>query len=417
MGNTNYKNNDIKISFNNELENESTSSEIKSKSKISLSNEYINKENQKIKSEKDKEKNKKIKISKKKFIKKDIINYDLSILKIDINNNEISQILQSTIGFCNLGNTCFMNTCLQNLIHSEFFIKLLFSKKHLISKKTPITYQFFKLCIDLLDNKSIISPNNFKEQFSIKHSMFRGFKQHDTQEFCRILLEDMNQELNEIESPAPYKELSTLNKTKLECNQEFDVTFKKREKSLIIECFYSQIINIFKCKCGFETFSFEKILDFPLLFHKGNKKINLKELLDEYFKKEKIKFETKCEKCHKKEEHMKIVKFSQPPNILILSLQRRNERTGRKNNAEVSFPEKLDIHDYIDEDCGYQNENKYILYGIGNHLGDMDFGHYFAYIKLNGYNWYEFNDSKVCPYLKIDKSSSSAYVLFYKKIE
>ena len=47
----------------------------------------------------------------------------------------------------------------------------------------------------------------------------------------------------------------------------------------------------------------------------------------------------------------------------------------------------------------------------------MDFGHYFAYIKLNGYNWYKFNDSKVCPYLKIDKNSSSAYVLFYKKIE
>ena len=107
-----------------------------------------------------------------------------------------------------------MNSCLQNLIHSEFFIKLLFSKKHLISKKTPITYQFCKLCIELLDNKFIISPNNFKEQFSLKHSIFRGFKQHNTQEFCSIFLEDMNQELNEIENQSPYKELSTLNKKK-----------------------------------------------------------------------------------------------------------------------------------------------------------------------------------------------------------
>jgi ubiquitin C-terminal hydrolase len=318
-----------------------------------------------------------------------------------------------------------MNTCLQNLIHSEYFIKSLIYKKELVSKRnTPVTYYFIKL-LELIissNNKEIdfVSPKDFKEIISTKHQRFRGYSQQDCQEFCRIILEDMNQELNEIEKPEPYKELSTLNKSKMECDKEFDETFKKRENSLIMDCFYSQIINIFKCECGFETYSFQKVLDFPLLLPKrSDSKVTIKELLDEFFETEEIKFETKCEKCHKKRNHEKKIKFSQPPNILILSLQRIDERKKRKNKCLVEFPEKLCIIDYIDDECGHKSENKYELYGICKHNGDMEFGHYYAYIKINGKQWYEFNDSKVKSFPEENYSSfesSSAYILFYKKL-
>ena len=344
----------------------------------------------------------------------------MTLLERKLSKNDISQIINSKKGFKNLGNTCFMNTCLQNLIHTEYFIKLLFSKKDLISKDTPISYQFIKLCLELIsnaDNNDVISPDEFKYAFGNKHRMFKGFRQHDTQEFCRILLEDMNQELNEIKTPAPYKELITVNKKKFDCDKEFDEIFKSRENSLIIECFYSQIINIFKCKCNFETFSFQKLLDFPLLLPQksSSKEIDIKDLLNEYFKEDEINFQTKCEKCHKIKTHTKIVKFSQPPNILILSLQRINARTEKKNKCLVKFPEYLDIKDYIDKDCGYINENIYELYGIGNHVGDINFGHYYAYIKLNGKKWYEFNDSSVNRYSEFENITSSSYSLFYKK--
>jgi ubiquitin C-terminal hydrolase len=340
--------------------------------------------------------------------------------RLSSNNSENnSKIINSEIGFTNLGNTCFMNTCLQNLIHSEYFIKILFSKINLVSKKTPITYYFIKLCLELIDNKGIkvISPKNIKEVFSSLHHEFRGYRQHDAQEFCRIFLEDINQELNEIKIKPPYKELSTTNKTKIECDKEFDDNFKSRENSIITQCFYSQIINIFTCKCGFETYSFQKVLDFPLLLKKDCKKIELDSLLKAYFESEKIPFETKCEKCKKKQIHKKEIKFSQTPNILILSLQRRNERTGKKNECSLKFPEFLNIIDYIDKDFIDKNESKYMLYGIGNHIGDFNFGHYFAYIKLNKEQWYEFNDSTVVPYSNLIEKSSSAYILFYQKIK
>ena len=331
-------------------------------------------------------------------------------------SSEISSIYKSKIGLRNLGNTCFMNTCLQNLIHSEFFIIKLFSKSSLLSSKTKISKQFYSLCKEVSSCiTSSFSPFDFKSAFGSKHSMFSGYNQHDTQEFCRILLEDMNSELNEVLNPAPYKELSTLNKSKIECNKEFDEVFRKRENSLIMDTFYGQLINIFKCECDFETYSFEKILDLPLLLQKHSSSIDIKDLLKDYFECERIKFETKCEKCKKKEWHTKEIKISQPPNILILSLQRQNPRTGSKNNSYVKFYDNIDMSEYLDHECWNKNDAKYSLYGIGNHSGSINFGHYYAYIKINN-TWYEFNDSSVSTYSKgDDNSSSTAYVLFYKK--
>ena len=343
-----------------------------------------------------------------------------SNINLNIDKSDIQKIITSEIGFRNLGNTCFMNTCLQNLIHTEYFIQMLFSKSNLISDKTPISQKFTELCKEFIStSSSAISPDDFKREFGYKHRMFSGYRQQDTQEFCRFLLEDMNSELNEVKHPAPYKELSTLDKTKEQCDKEFDELFRKRENSLIMDVFYAQLINIFKCTCNFETYSFQKILDFPLLLQK-NKSISIEELLNEYFEGESIEFGTKCEKCGKKTVHEKQVKISQPPNVLILSLQRINERTGTKNDCQVSFPDELDLSKYIENECWKENKAKYTLYGIGNHSGSLNFGHYYAYIKikLNSINegkWYEYNDSIVSPHTYSTNSSSTAYVLFYKK--
>ena len=330
-------------------------------------------------------------------------------------NRELNSIITSTVGLSNLGNTCFMNTCLQNLIHSEDFIKRLLTKKSSISRLTPISYYFFNLCKEIANSTRAVSPTKLKEKFGQKHLLFAGYGQNDTQEFCRVLLEDMNNELNDVKKKKPYVELKTSGKSKIQCDKEFDENFRGRENSIIMDSFYGQIINIFTCKCGFKDYSFQKVLDLPLLLQ-TNDMISIDDLLEDYFEEEEIKFETKCEKCSKKRVHKKEVKFSQPPNILILSLQRINNRTKRKNSCCVSFPEILDIKKFIDVDCGHANETQYVLYGIGNHSGTINFGHYYAYVKLNDKYWYEFNDSMVRRISGgINTRSITAYTLFYKK--
>ena len=379
------------------------------------------KEEKEKKEKEEKEKKEKEEKEKKEKEEKEKKEKDIkSNISLNIDKSDIQKIISSEIGFRNLGNTCFMNTCLQNLIHTEYFIQMLFSKSYLISDKTPISQKFMELCKEFIStSSSACSPDDFKREFGYKHRMFSGYRQQDTQEFCRFLLEDMNSELNEVKSPAPYKELSTLDKTKEQCDKEFDELFRKRENSLIIDVFYAQLINIFKCTCNFETYSFQKILDFPLLLQK-NRPISIEELLNEYFEGESIEFGTKCEKCGKKTVHEKKVKISQLPNVLILSLQRINERTGTKNDCTVSFPDELDLSKYIEHECWKENKAKYTLYGIGNHSGSLNFGHYYAYIKIkinsiNEGKWYEYNDSIVSPHIYSTNSSSTAYVLFYKK--
>lgn len=89
-------------------------------------------------------------------------------------------------------------------------------------------------------------------------------------------------------------------------------------------------------------------------------------------------------------------------------------RTKRKNNISVQFNENLNLDNFIDKNCGFRNSCLYSLYGIANHSGTIDFGHYFAYIKIEG-NWFEFNDSIVKSIGRINNISSSAYVFFYKR--
>ena len=345
---------------------------------------------------------------------------------------KLNLIISSKIGLKNLGNSCYMNTCLQILIHSQDFIKRLLSKKSLINKSHPISYYFYSLIEEMINSReSSFEPSIFKKIISIQHPEFpefRKYTQFDTQEFCRIILEDLNSELNEIKDKIAYKELKTSGKSKIECDKEYDKLFRSRESSIIIDSFYGQIINIFICsKCKTKTFSFQKILDLPLLIPENNDKddineiISLKDLLNDYFKEdEKIKF--KCENCNHKRKHEKEIKISQSPNILILSFQRIffDDKKKKKNKRKIKFKEKLSIKEYIDEDCGHGEEYKYYLYGIACHAGDIDFGHYFAYIKINDKDWYEFNDSKV-KYIGDNIISESifrdAYALFFKKIQ
>ena len=362
----------------------------------------------------------------KKKLEEEYNKYNLNNQSMHINKEydlrELNDIISSKIGLKNLGNTCYMNTCLQILIHSKEFIKRILSKKSYINEKTtPITKQFLNLCEKMIYSKERIDPSEFKNIIKEKHSIIKG--QFDTQEFCRILLEDINNELNEKRYKTNvYEELSTEGKNKIDCDAEFDELFRKRESSIIIDTFYSQIINIIKCKRKKkeENYSFEKILDLPLLFpEEDNDIISLKDLINNYFLEEELIFSknSKCKYCGRRT-HIKQIKISRPPDILILSLQRINYRTQKKNKCKVEFKETLNLQNYIDEDCGHNNEYIYDLYAIGCHAGDINFGHYFAYIKLNDQDWYEFNDSKV-NYIGDNYYTKSTlsyvYVLFYKK--
>ena len=189
-------------------------------------------------------------------------------------------------------------------------------------------------------------------------------------------------ELNEAKNKDLHKILTnTEGKSKLFREREYFLNFKEREISFVSKLFYSQIITTFKCQCGAEIYSFQKLLDFPLLLPNDVKEINIDDLLNIYFKNEKIAFQDKCQRCKKIGEHIKSMRISRPPEILILSLQRIDDVNKTKNECIVK---------------------------------NVDYGHYFSYIQpLNSQNWFLFNDSQVKHVKEGLKSFPNAYALFY----
>ena len=337
-------------------------------------------------------------------------------------------ITQSLIGLVNLGETCYMNTGLQNIIHCKPFIKQLFSIlsqfKDSLDQKI-ITYSFINLCASLIKNKnnkySIINsydPSLFKRVFCNKHKEYADRGQHDSLEFLRILLDDISKELNQTKIISKYKELKTEGKSKEAQNYEYNKFYLCRENSIVVKVFYSQIMNVFTCECGDISYSFEKILDIPLLFPKDIKnEINLNDLLEHYFDGEKLSWSLPCQKCGQRDiERSKKIKLSILPEVIIFSLQRFNPITGVKINKIIKFEEIIDLKPFCDYDFFNGEINtRYRLFGISNHSGTINFGHYYSYTKV-GENWYEFNDSFV-KQIHLILMSRGAYFFFYERIE
>ena len=148
-------------------------------------------------------------------------------------------------------------------------------------------------------------------------------------------------------------------------------------------------------------------------------KISLKKCLDlfisnENFQEDDSWFCSKCKKLQKSKQKLKIYK---PPNYLIILLKRYNLKNnygnifyGEKNNIFVSYPiNNFDIREYI---VGPEKDKAiYDLYGVIEHYGTMNQGHYTAICKNNG-NWISYNDSNVGP--AENPITKNAYVLFYK---
>ena len=72
------------------------------------------------------------------------------------------------------------------------------------------------------------------------------------------------------------------------------------------------------------------------------------------------------------------------------------------------------MSNYIDEQLCKDSEFNYELYGVINHIGSLEFGHYFTFIKkLNNKKWIEYNDSVVKEIDQLD--CTNAYCLIYIK--
>ena len=92
------------------------------------------------------------------------------------------------------------------------------------------------------------------------------------------------------------------------------------------------MINIFKCKSFCESYSFQKLLDIPLLIPKNI------QLLDLLIKEIKVDLKQHCKKCEEKKINIKKeIRFNILNQIIIFSIQRFDPLLSVKNESMIIF--------------------------------------------------------------------------------
>ena len=133
----------------------------------------------------------------------------------------------------------------------------------------------------------------------------------------------------------------------------------------------------------------------------NNKSIN--DCFDLFFAEENLDDTLYCQKCHDHEAFTKKYEINRLPYVLILSLKRfkYNENSNFKLRQLITYPFDLEL--------GGEN---YSLYGVINHYGSINSGHYTCIIKKVD-KWFICDDSSVYEIEKKRVVNSNAYILFY----
>lgn len=322
-------------------------------------------------------------------------------------------------GFVNLGNTCFLNSVLQVLMHTPMLRNYILSDQHIcpfvtepsqciICEISRIYQQAYAL------NVSVISLQNLLMIFWDNTWYMASALQQDAHE-CFIAILDIihNQAIIQNENDKDIKHLEN-------CQCIIHQIFKGVQQSDII------------CqKCNNVSSKIDIINDIPIFFSMDEKgkyptNLTLMACLEQFGQIEFLN-DLDCTNCQTKQFSSKQLTLKHLPMVLCFILKRFGQASDSMSNkitTVVEFPETLNMakfmkkktqtaNDFINE-CFRTYETIYKLYAVICHEGLLNGGHYLSYIRHRG-NWYQCNDNVVRSVQFEDILRSPAYLLFYHK--
>jgi len=334
------------------------------------------------------------------------------------------------IGLDNLGNTCFLNSCMQVLNNAYELNAVLDSKKYEKHIKhdiddTKILIEWNDLRNVMWSGNGIVSPkkfvHNIQEIARIKNKdIFTGYAQNDMPEFLLFFLDCMH---NSISRGVTIKIKGTsencIDEMAVECYNMLKKTYAK-EYSEIMELFYGIFVSEIISKETNVRHSMKPenyfVLNLPVL-EADRLATNVYGCFDFFTKTEVLEGDNAWfnEKTEKKEDIKKQISFWNFPNILVITLNRFTPDGMYKINAMIDFPiDGLDLSKYV---RGYNPKSfVYDLFGVCNHVGGVMGGHYTSFVRNAENKWLHYNDRNV-DIVEIPQNivTPMAYCLFYRK--
>ncbi|KAK1935715.1 Ubiquitin carboxyl-terminal hydrolase 2 [Phytophthora citrophthora] len=374
------------------------------------------------------------------------------------------------VGLQNLGNTCFMNSCLQCVSNLPAFVKyfhpgLLYARE--INDSSPTKGALANAFGDLIkalwtgDKFTATRPVELKRVIGKVASRFTGYDQQDAQEFLRFLLDGLHEDLNRVRKKPAYYEIKDRPDAKdRDVSDEYWKFYLERNASALSELFCGQLRSEIVCEtCNHRSLCFDVFWDLSLPVPKKSAKssaashmrisssffsggrtasassettantgstsggMSIHDCLKAYTEQEFLSDDAAyyCSKCKTHRSVAKKISVYRLPNVLVLHLKRFSYSTFSRDkvSTSINFPaQSLDIAEYCASDAVVDGSTLYDLTGIVHHMGSLNGGHYTAEcLNADTQEWFDFNDASVTALKKPELCSSSAYMLFYQRRE
>jgi len=346
-------------------------------------------------------------------------------------------------GLPNLGNTCYLNSILQILMHTPELIHFFLSNDHCIKllmlnnkyKDILIATKFTELFVSYWTQDEATLRKDlffFKKTLGKHFAEFAGSKQNDQHECIIYLLDILHQAfcMQKYVCFTGYNEtaINKLEKDALSayCSDLSGYVYPRPANTIYIspisELFVGQYHKRSECvNCHHISHRFETFKTLDVTIPKKKENITLYDCLNHLTKITQLDKENmlECDNCKIKNRSRRRGMIWKLPKILIVYITRNltmvkdGEFYQTKNPRQVDIPHVLDLSKYISNRFIKTN---YKLNAIACHHGMPSFGHCTSYINFSD-QWNMFDDNKVSSITVDYIQGPEAYLAFYRVIE